>query len=188
MLKRFALALLASLMFFALSQTTKAATTCVFTASGTTWTLNADCTTDTSIIIPNGFTIDGAGHTITAVDPVSGHFVGGPYYDGAFCVNVQIDKNTLTGNDVGVFLSQLEADGSAPIKATNIKVVNNEISNDAVNNPIYQAGVSDVGNNDKIINNKISGIGYNPATIPGVTFAVDADASFTNRAKVHANK
>lgn len=348
MLKRFALVLLASLMFFALSHTTKAATNCVFTASGTTWTLNGNCTTDASIIIPNGFTLDGAGYTITAVDPASGHFVGGvlqnggakanvtnvtittsgladtcdvlanrlrgilfdgasgsitnssvlninqglsggcqegnaiearnfgtspttvtvvidqnivkgyqktgivangnvngvitdnivdgggptgfiarngiqigfgatgmvkrnevsgnsytgsstvsggilvvggPGYDGAFCVNVQIDKNTLTGNDVGVYLSQYEADFSAPIKATNIKVVNNEISNDAVNNGyIYQAGVSDVGNNDKIINNKISGAGYDPATVPGATFAVDADASFTNRAKVHANK
>jgi len=53
---------------------------------------------------------------------------------------------------------------------------------------IYQAGVSDVGNNDKIIANTISGAAYDPNTIPGSTFAVDADPSFTNRAKVHANK
>ncbi len=56
------------------------------------------------------------------------------------------------------------------------------------NGYIYQAGVSDVGNNDKIIANTISGIGYDPNTIMGATFSVDADASFTNRAKVHANK
>jgi hypothetical protein len=86
-------------------------------------------------------------------------------------------------------LLQYEADFSAPASATNIKVVNNEISNNAVNNGfIYQAGVSDVGNNDKIIANTITGIGYDPNTIFGAAFAVDADASFTNRAKVHANK
>ena len=115
--------------------------------------------------------------------------VGGPGYGGDFCVNVQVDKNTLTGNDVGVFVSQYEADFSAPATATNIKVINNSISNDAVNNGyVYQAGVSDVGNNDKIIANTISGVGYDPNTLPGSTFSVDADSSFTNRVKVHANK
>jgi hypothetical protein len=323
-----------------------AAGACAFTTSGKTMTLNADCTTSTSIIVPNGVTLNGAGHTITAVDPPSGHFVGGvvqnggatanvtnvtitasgladvcdagadrlrgilfdtaggsitnnrvlninqgpsgcqegnaievrnftanapvvsatisgntvtgyqktgivangavtakitdnsvdglgpvnyiarngiqvgfgadaqvkqntvrgnsytgpdvsggilvvggPGYDGAFCVGVQIDSNTVDGNDIGVYVSQYEADFSAPTIATNVKVINNTISKNGVSNGyIYQAGVSDVGNNDKIINNKISGSGYDPATIPGQTFAVDADASFTNRAKVHANK
>ena len=32
-------------------------------------TLNGDCTTDATILVPNGFTLDGAGNTITAVDP-----------------------------------------------------------------------------------------------------------------------
>jgi len=41
----------------------------------------------------------------------------------------------------------------------------------------HQAGVSDVGNNDKIIANTISGIGYDPNTIVGGT--LDADESFT---------
>jgi len=132
-----------------------------------------------------------SGNSYTGSSTVSGGIlvVGGPGYDGDFCVNVQIDRNVVTGNDVGVYLSQYEADFSAPASATNIKVVNNEISNNAVNNGyIYQAGVSDVGNNDKIIANTITGAGYDPNTIFGATFAVDADASFTNRAKVHANK
>ena len=132
-----------------------------------------------------------SGNSYTGSSTVSGGIivVGGPGYGEEFCVNVQIDKNVVTGNDVGVFLSQYEADFSAPATATNIKVINNDISNNAVNNGyIYQAGVSDVGNNDKIISNTISGIGYDPNTIFGATFAVDADASFTNRAKVHANK
>ncbi|MBI5282609.1 MAG: right-handed parallel beta-helix repeat-containing protein [Candidatus Solibacter usitatus] len=324
-----------------------AATDCTFTISRTTMTLNSDCNTDASIIVPNGFTLDGAGHTITAKDPAGGHFVGGviqnggasanvthltiatsglanvcdaggnrlrgilfdgasgritdnrvmninqgasgcqegngievrnfgsnprtlhvtidgnvvinyqktgivvngnadgsvtdnvvagagpvgyiarngiqvgygasalvkrnqvtgnsytgsstvsggiivvggPGYGGAFCIGVDISQNELDGNDVGVFISQYEADWSAPAAATNIKVVNNTIQNNAVTNGyIYQAGVSDVGNNDKIIANRISGAGYDPATLPGSTFEVDADSSFTNRPKVHANK
>ncbi|MGH9877475.1 MAG: right-handed parallel beta-helix repeat-containing protein, partial [Nitrososphaerales archaeon] len=32
--------------------------------------------TDATITIPDGYTLDGAGHTITAVDPPSGHFLG----------------------------------------------------------------------------------------------------------------
>lgn len=53
-----------------------ATTTCTFTTVGTTMTLDADCTTDTTILVPAGFTLDGDGNTITAVDPVAGHFLG----------------------------------------------------------------------------------------------------------------
>lgn len=326
----------------------RAASTCTFSNSGSTMTLDADCTTDTSIVVPDGFTLDGAGHTITAVDPAGGHFVGGvvqnggakanvtnleittsglagtcdgganrlrgvlfegasgsitnntisninqgpangcqegnaievrnlgapaavavvidqntvtgyqktgivtngnivatitdnivddsggpsgviarngiqvgygatgmvkrntvtgnsytgtstvsggilvvggPGYGGDFCRNVQIVQNRVEGADVGVYVSQYEADFGAPATATNIKVVNNVISKASVTNGlVYQAGVSDVGNNDKIITNRISGAGYDPATLAGSTYAVDADTSFTNRPKVHANK
>lgn len=117
--------------------------------------------------------------------------VGGAGYgtcpDGNDCpytVGVMVQGNVLTNNDVGVYFSNLQADFSAPDDATNDKAVNNTISNDSCFNTSYQAGVSDVGNNDKIINNKISGIGY--AAPCGV--AIDADVSFTNRPKVHANK
>lgn len=53
-----------------------ATTTCTFTTAGTTMTLDANCTTDATITIPDGFTLDGAGHTITANDPPLGHFLG----------------------------------------------------------------------------------------------------------------
>jgi hypothetical protein len=131
-----------------------------------------------------------SGNSYTGADVSGGILVvGGPAYGGDFCVGVQVMNNTLEGNDVGVYVSQYEADFSAPAIATNIKVVNNVISNPTVSNGyVYQAGVSDVGNNDKIITNRISGAGYDPATVPGSTFAVDADPSFTNRPKVHANK
>lgn len=124
--------------------------------------------------------------------------VGGPGYgtcpDGNDCpytVGVMFNSNTLINNDVGVYLSNLQADGSAPASATNNKAVNNTISDDQCFNASYQAAISDVGNNDKMINNKVSGPGYgvgcttvyNPAGA-----AVDADISFTNRPKVHANR
>jgi hypothetical protein len=41
-----------------------------------TITLLSDCTTDHTLHVPNGWTLDGNGHTITAVDPSGGHFVG----------------------------------------------------------------------------------------------------------------
>lgn len=132
-----------------------------------------------------------SGNSYTGTSTVSGGIlvVGGPGYGGDFCVGVQIIQNTITGNDVGAYLSQYEADFSAPVTATNIKVTNNTISHaDVTNGYVYQAGVSDVGNNDKIIANTISGTGYDPATIPGSTFYIDADLSFTNRVKVHANR
>jgi hypothetical protein len=118
--------------------------------------------------------------------------VGGAGYgtcpDGNDCpytVNTKVTDNVLINNDVGVYLSNLAFDFSAPVTATNIKAVNNTISDDQCFNASYQAGVSDVGNNDKIINNKISGPGYIGCA---TGFAVDADVSFTNRPKVHANR
>lgn len=108
--------------------------------------------------------------------------VGGDYYGGPYTTGTQVVGNTLVGNDVGVYISNIDAATFPPITATNIKVVNNTITNDAVTNGIpYQTGVSDQGNNDKIINNTISGLGYQ-------ALPVDADPSSTNRPKVHANK
>jgi len=39
-------------------------TDCTFTVSGSTMTLNGDCTTDETILVPDGFTLDGNGRTI----------------------------------------------------------------------------------------------------------------------------
>lgn len=134
------------------------------------------------------------GNQYTGTNAVSGGIVvvGGPYYGAPYTVGTQINRNTVVNNDIGVFLSNLAADGTAPTTPTYIKVVNNTISNDVITNnwsPCgYQAGVSDVGNNDKIISNSISGIGYTPVPgdCPYLRF-IDADPSFTNRPKVHGN-
>ena len=69
------LALLVGLMA-ALPGVALAVTDCTFTTVDTTMTLDADCTTDTTILVPDGFTLDGDGFSITAVDPAGGHFLG----------------------------------------------------------------------------------------------------------------
>jgi len=136
-----------------------------------------------------------SGNSYTGTSTVSGGIivVGGPCYGAAYTTGTQIVGNTVVNNDVGIWLTNIDADCvSAPTTATNIKVVNNTISNDAVNNNYggfgYQAGVADQGYNDKIIHNTISGAGYNPATsATAYLVAIDASSSFTNKAKVHAN-
>lgn len=61
--------------------------------------------------------------------------VGGPCFGLPLTTGVQNVRNTLDGNDVGVWLANLNADCvSPPPTNTNIKVVNNEISDGAVTN------------------------------------------------------
>jgi len=52
--------------------------------------------------------------------------------------------------------------------------VNNVISNDAVTNTRYQVAITAHGNGDLIRGNRILGAGYDPATNPGKTLAIDA--------------
>lgn len=49
---------------------------CSFTEENTSLYLAGDCDTEETILIPDGFTLDGRGYTITAVDPFNGHFLG----------------------------------------------------------------------------------------------------------------
>ncbi len=75
-----------------------ATTDCTFTTVGTTMTLNADCTTDATILIADGYTLEGTGHTITAVDPNGNHFKGAVVKNGGTIANV---KNlAITTNDL----------------------------------------------------------------------------------------
>jgi hypothetical protein len=55
---------------------TASAGDCSFSQSGNTITLLNDCTTDQTILVPDGKILDGTEHTITAVDPTGGHFLG----------------------------------------------------------------------------------------------------------------
>jgi hypothetical protein len=55
---------------------------CHFTTDGSNYNLEGDCTTTSTIIIPNGLTLQGNGHTITAKDPAGGHFLGAVVTNG----------------------------------------------------------------------------------------------------------
>jgi len=75
-----------------------AATTCTFERSGTTWRLTADCTTDSTLVIPDGITLDGASQTVTAIDPAGGHFAGAVIASGgatASVINTRITTQAL---------------------------------------------------------------------------------------------
>jgi len=65
---------------------------CSFSESGNIITLLADCTTDQTILVPTGKTLDGNGHSITAVDPSGGHFLGAVVQNAGTSANV----NNLT--------------------------------------------------------------------------------------------
>src|SRR5947209_6191935 len=99
-MKRVFLMFFAALCLTAAASLTTQAQACSFTNStkSKTMTLNADCVTDHSIIVPNGFTLDGAGHTITAVDPSTApfHFVGGVIQNGGATANVTNLKVTTS--------------------------------------------------------------------------------------------
>jgi hypothetical protein len=117
--------------------------------------------------------------------------------------NVAVNQNTLTDNDVGIFLFNALSDCvHAPTTKTNDVAVNNTISNSAVTNASgfgpgcgYQAGVSDVGNHDTINSNQISGRGYTPAqgdplkgcSPPGTAVVLPIDTSGAIDPNVHNN-
>jgi hypothetical protein len=50
--------------------------------------LDGDCSTDTTISVPDGFTLDGQEYTITAVDPAADHFRGAIVANGGTTANV----------------------------------------------------------------------------------------------------
>jgi len=125
-----------------------------------------------------------------AYDPCPG--AGGPVSECAYTTGTRIVGNTVANNDVGIWLTNIDADYNPSSTMTNVKVVNNIISSDGLHNDYggfgYQAGIADQGNNDKMINNTISGAGYDSSANPtAYTVAIDADTSFTNSPKVHAN-
>ncbi|HEY8776784.1 MAG TPA: right-handed parallel beta-helix repeat-containing protein [Gaiellaceae bacterium] len=121
----------------------------------------------------SGNTVTGNAYTGSNLASSGGILVvGGPCYGLPSTVGLDISKNTLTNNDVGVWLFNAAADcASAPATKTNNSVKFNTITNNAVTNTTgysascgYQAGVSDLGNKDLIVNNSISGVGYTPVS------------------------
>ncbi|MDY7226424.1 PKD domain-containing protein [Hyalangium rubrum] len=121
---------------------------------------------------------DISGHSYTGNDLGTGILVaGGAYYGLELCRDITIEGNTLTDNDIGIYLSQAEADGSGPATSTRLRVVDNVLSKGTVTNGFpFQAAISDLGGGNLISSNVITGTGYDPETQPGATFDVDVVA------------
>jgi nitrous oxidase accessory protein NosD len=85
----FYLLLAASVWLVSSNTTAFAANNCTFRTGGTMLKLQADCWTDATLSIPDGMTLDGRGHTITAIDPEGGHFVGAVVRNAGAIANVR---------------------------------------------------------------------------------------------------
>lgn len=75
-----------------------AASGCVFVDDGSSWRLTADCTTDETIMVPDGYTLNGNGFTITAVDPAGGHFTGAVVANAG--TTAHVNRLTVTAFDL----------------------------------------------------------------------------------------
>ena len=74
------------------------------TTNGTTITLNADCETTEALTIPDGFTLNGGGNTITAFDPdptTGDTYTGAVVTNAAGATTMNIENVTITGPDGG---------------------------------------------------------------------------------------
>ncbi|MEO8972366.1 MAG: right-handed parallel beta-helix repeat-containing protein [Ktedonobacteraceae bacterium] len=134
----------------------------------------AKATVTKNIVVGNSYT--GAGQAASGGILV----VGGSCYGGPLTIGTKITGNTVIGNDIGVYLSNLDGNTCIPTDTpTNIKANANIITNDAINNTTgagtagYQAGISDQGDYDTMNNNSICGLGYTYVTPPPYLYAID---------------
>ena len=112
-------------------------------------------------------------------NPLNGNQRGiGIYYRAFF------SAGTATGRISGNTIAQYQKGGIvANGPGTDVQVQDNTVTGPR------RVRISDVGNNDKMTGNRVSGAGYDPEMNPGAyTVFIDADVSFTNRPKVHGNK
>ena len=123
---------------------------------------------------------------------------GGTGFGGALTKNVSVSSNTITDSDVGIdSVNCNDADCvKAPATNTNIDIRNNSLTNADISNVSgcggvqgYQAGIQDLGRNDKISGNAISGTGYTANKVPcngsGAIAAIRAIDKSNGSDKVH---
>lgn len=98
---------------------------------------------------------------------------GGDGYGGPIETGIKVHRNVAVGNDVGIWISDIDADFDAVLTPTLNLVSGNTVRNNAVNNTTgagpaagYQAGIADEGDEDTIERNSTCGIGYTPILEP----------------------
>jgi hypothetical protein len=93
--------------------------------------------------------------------------VGGEGYGQPYTRDVTIDRNVITGADVGINVFEIDEAGNPAPLPTRIVMTRNVIRNDRLTNIAgwsdelgFQAGIADYANGDRIVGNRISGLGY----------------------------
>ena len=140
----------------------------------------------------SGNTVMGNEYTGTNDADSSGILVfGGAAFGGDLATGEQILNNTLISNDVGIFSVNCGNPDCtiAPRADTDNAIKGNTLSNADISNVSgcggaqgYQAAISELGRNDKISQNKISGAGYTPngvactGTGTAAIFSIDRSA------------
>ena len=154
-------AFMAGSLVLGLSATAEAdaATTCTFTTIGNTMRLNADCTTDATILIPNGVTLDGRGRTITALDPVAGHFTGAIVKNAGAVANVRnLKLNTSSLDDVC-------DEGDDRLRGILLQGASGNITDNTVQNINQGPSGCQEGNGIEARNEPFDGTGSNPTRV-----------------------
>src|SRR2546429_7583900 len=95
--------LLVAIFLVSLASLASGSTDCNFVINGSVMTLTVNCSTDASIVVPDGFTADLGGFTVTAVDPVGDHFRGGVLVSGVSRANVT--NGTITASNLATVTS-----------------------------------------------------------------------------------
>ncbi len=150
--------LLLTLFIIALPAT-NAATTCAFTTIGKVMALKANCTTDTTIFVPNGFTLDGRGHTIIGVDPVGGHFVGAVVENAGTVANVINLHVTVSG------LMDVCDDGEARLRGIMFEGASGTIIGNTINAVTQVNSGCQEGNSIEVRNDPFDGTHPNTKTV-----------------------
>jgi parallel beta-helix repeat protein len=99
---------------------------CVFVTVGNQYKLQNDCVTQATILIPQGKTLNGQHHTITAVDPAGGHFLGAVVKNAGSKASVKNLK--LSANNLAVVCD----DGANRLRGILFDGANGEITNNII--------------------------------------------------------
>ncbi|HYO64951.1 MAG TPA: right-handed parallel beta-helix repeat-containing protein [Archangium sp.] len=112
-----------------------------------------------------------SGNAYTRADAASSGILVSRSTGAPLVTGLVVEGNTLTDNDIGIYLFQ-DA-GDPPEASARARIAHNVLQHGAVSNP-YQAAIADYyGTGSLITSNDISGRGYDPATVPDGTFDVD---------------
>jgi len=137
-----------------------------------------------------------SGHSYTGPNEASSGGIllyGGACFGGAVTANTVIQQNSGLGNDVGIYMVNLDVNCNPVTTATKNAALANALINNAINNTTgdgpargYQAGIDDQGDFDVIANNFICGLGYTSPSTP-TAFTVPIDTTDTNHPVVSNN-